>query len=266
MIDYLLRKTIAAHPDVAFILKPSTSGATTRSRAKAATEEPLIESNAFFADDAAILAGGIRSLQDTVAEIEKFLRYFQTEAELVELKFNVPKCDVLAATNGKLVKPGTELLEVNNGNRLKTVGDFKYLGSFLVNEASDIKARSGQARTACKSVRQFWRNPAVSRRIKATIFRSICVTMFSYGAPSWVLTDTTEKFMQGKFTRMLKYAMGYEATAHMTLPEIYEFIPSIKSIVVSQRMTMLGSTYRQHYKTPQVMCRVLNNLGNKLVA
>ena len=90
--------------------------------------------------------------------------------------------------------------------------------------------------------------------------------MCTYGAPGWVLDAKLHSYMQGKFTKMLKYAQGWCVTEHIALVDIYKYVDSIKSIVVKQRMAMLGNVFRSEKAAPQVMCRVLSFLGAQSVS
>ena len=50
-------------------------------------------------------------------------------------------------------------------------------------------------------------------------------------------------------------------TEHIPLSDIYKYVDCVKSIVVKQRMAMLGNVFRSEKTAPQMMCRILNYLG-----
>ena len=133
------------------------------------------------------MSGGDGRLDGYVQSLTELLREVQRLAEEVELKFNTDKCDILSVVSGRIEPAGQTKLEILRGEKLKTVTEFKYLGSLLSSTKNEVKKRFGQAWAACKIGRKFWINKLVPIQLKITVFKAIVVSMCTYGAPGWVL-------------------------------------------------------------------------------
>jgi hypothetical protein len=185
--DYILRRALALHPEVAFILEGNTTGPRTRSRAQREQGNGLRETGGLYADDLFVMSGGDGRLDGYVQSLTELLEGLQRLAEEVELKFNTDKCDILSVVSGRIEPAGQEKIEILRGEKLKTVTEFKYLGSLLSSTKNDVKKRFGQAWAACKIGRKYWINKLVPIQLKITVFKAIVVSMCTYGAPGWVL-------------------------------------------------------------------------------
>ena len=264
VVDYLLRRALSAHPEVSYLLKPGlNSGPATRAARKREATGTLRVTEGVYADDTYFISGGKGPLPGFISDLQRLLREFYETAKQVQLTFNIPKCDILAVESGRTLKANLELVEINDSAKLRTVSEFKYLGSQLVSVKSDINGRFGQAWAACKGLRKFWRCGAVPRPLKATVFKALCLSICTYASPSWLLNANLHNLMQGKLTRMLKYAMGFDVTAHIPLAQIYGSIDPMKAIVTQRRMDMVASHYRTQEIRPQLMCQVLDYTGTQ---
>jgi hypothetical protein len=169
---------------------------------------------------------------------------FEAVARFSGLEFNAPKCDTVAIKNGDLQKKGSVTFRTLDGKEVKSVSDFSYLGSLLVSEANDIRKRLGQAQAATKEAIKIWKSKQITQASKAMFFTSLVVSIATYGGSTWVTNEKTERSMQGKFTRMVKLAMGHESTAHVNLAEIYELVLPIQAILRKCRLSFIGTAYR----------------------
>jgi hypothetical protein len=86
--DYILRRALALHPEVAFVLEGNTTGPRTRSRAQREQGYCLRETGGLNADDLFFMSGGDGRLDGYVQSLTELLKGLQRLAEEVELKFN----------------------------------------------------------------------------------------------------------------------------------------------------------------------------------
>ena len=245
--DYIIRKAIEKCPLAGFSFPTTTSNYRLRSVSRtdlALAAVGNLLSNLFYADDSALLAGGTQSYDYYVSMLEEFVQAFEAVARFSGLEFNVPKCDTVAIKNGDLQKKGSVTFRTLDGKEVKSVSDFSYLGSLLVSEANDIRKRLGQAQAATKEAIKIWKSMQITQASKAMFFTALVVSIATYGGNTWVTNEKTERSMQGKFTRMVKLAMGHESTAHVNLAEIYKLVLPIQATLRKRRLSFIGTAYR----------------------
>ena len=89
-----------------------------------------------------------------------------------------------------------------NGERIKQVNNFKYLGSYIASTVHDINVRIGKAWSALKQLTNIWKS-RLSNNLKRNFFRESVESVLLYGAITWTLTSTLDKEIDGAYTRML---------------------------------------------------------------
>ena len=72
--DYILRRALARHPEVAFVLEGNTTGPRTRSRAQREQGNGLRETGGLYADDLFVMSGVYGRLDGYVQSLTEILR------------------------------------------------------------------------------------------------------------------------------------------------------------------------------------------------
>ncbi len=88
-----------------------------------------------------------------------------------------------------------------NGNLLKVVEDFKYLGSYIASTERDIEIRIGKAWGALNQLDKIWKSN-LSKNLKKDFFRAAVESVLLYGFTAWTLTTSLEDRLDGTYTRM----------------------------------------------------------------
>ena len=151
-----------------------------------------------FADDLCLMSQKHQHLQtktDKLAEV----------AAKTGLQVNTDKTEVMKLLN-KQQTPITL-----NGNNLKEVNTFTYLGSIVSATGGadeDVKARIGKARHAFITLRPVWRSTAISTRNKLRIFNSNVKSVLLYGSETWRVTNTISNKVQTFINSCLRYIFG----------------------------------------------------------
>ena len=83
-------------------------------------------------------------------------------------------------------KNGTIKLD---GETIKWVENFKYLGSMMLSSETDIKIRKGQAWGAFWKMKDIWKSIKISLTLKINIFKASCLSILLYGSESWIITQ-----------------------------------------------------------------------------
>ena len=99
------------------------------------------------------------------------------------------------------------IIKTINGDNIKTVENFKYLGAWMKSTESDIKIRKALAWSACHKLRTIW-SSTLKKSIKIRLFVSTVESVLLYGSSTWTVTKKLEKQIDGVYTRMLRHGTG----------------------------------------------------------
>ena len=136
-LDYALRLSLDTIHDKGITIKPRMSS---RHPSK---HIPDLD----FADDIALLA-------DCMENAQHLLNSLEEAAALVGLHLNEGKTEFISNSEA----PQDTTLTARNGNNIKKVTDFKYLGSWIMDSGKDFASRKVQAWSACNKMDRVWRS------------------------------------------------------------------------------------------------------------
>ena len=134
-------------------------------------------------------------------------------------------------------------IKAKDGETLKVVDNFKYLGAWTKSSESDISVRKALAWTACHKLRRVW-SSKLRRQIKERLFLATVESVLLYGAETWTLTKTMEKQLNGCYTRMLRMAFGVSYKDHLTNLQLYGDLPQLSTKIRQRRMRLAGHCWR----------------------
>ena len=128
-LDYILKHSIDDNINLGFTLSQ-----------RRISRHPAIHiTDIDYADDIAVTA-------DTIKDAEKMLHQIEEAAEDIGLKINSDKTEFMSL-NSK-----SDNMISRNGNSIKNVDNFKYLGSYIANTENDINTRIAKAWAALNSM------------------------------------------------------------------------------------------------------------------
>ena len=119
----------------------------------------------------------------------------------------------------------------------------KLLGSLLPSCADDIDNRISLAWHALRKVRALWRKPLGMYK-KQDLFKVLVLTVLTYGAETWTLTDALADKLDGNVTRMLRYIYRIGYAIHKSREELYLGMPLISSTIKQRRLQLAGHLAR----------------------
>jgi hypothetical protein len=137
------------------------------------------------------------------------------------------------------------------GLECKSCGSFIYLGSKLDTSASatpEIRRRIGMALTTFGTLNRVWRAKSMSRKTKASLYRSIVLSVMLYNAEVWPIKVQDIKALEGAHCRMMKKMMASSnKDEHFTNERLYaEFaMPTIADIITHKRLSWVGHALRR---------------------
>ena len=220
-LDYILRRSIDENVDLGFTLEPKKS--------RRYPEKKITDAD--YADDLAVFANLLKDASTLLHLIER-------TANTVGLHVNATKTEYICLNQDS----ATDIKSLN-GSNIKKVEDFKYLGSYIASTERDIEVRLGQAWGALHKLDKIWKSN-LSEKLKRNFFRATVESVLIYGSVSWTLTSTSEKKIDGAYTRMLRAALNIPWQSHTTNEELYEKMPRITQSIRQQRMRFVGHSFR----------------------
>ena len=222
VLDYALRKAITGREvELGFTITPR------RSRRYPAKTETDLD----FADDIALLSNDISQAQELLTAVEQ-------ESMKIGLTLNSDKTKFISLNSPPDVK-----LTAGDNKDIGKVEDFKYLGSFVMNSARDIKIRKAKAWKALNGMTKVWKSD-MSRLTKKRFFFANVESVLLYGSETWTLTPAMEKSINGCYTRMLRAAFNISWRDHLSNDELYRSIPKVTDKIQSRRLQLAGHSHR----------------------
>ena len=222
VLDYALRKAISGREgELGFTITPR------RSR----RHQAVVQTDLDFADDIALLSNDISQAQELLNQV-------QAESKKIGLVLNSDKTKFIA-----LNSPTNVQLHGEENEEIEKVDDFKYLGSYVMSTAKDVKIRKAKAWKALNDMNTIWKSD-ISREIKERFFIATVESILLYGSEAWTLTPAMVKSLDGCYTRMLRAAFNVSWRDHLTNVDLYQTIPQVSEKVTSRRLQLAGHCFR----------------------
>ena len=227
VLDYILRTALCDESLGLQITFPNTSRRNPRKLATFITDLD-------FADDIMLTSENIMNAQIMLSAIE-------TTATKVGLNINRFKTEYMVV--GNKLKGSETALYIKSGE-ISKVDDFKYLGSWLLNCEKDFASRRELAWKASIRLVKIWKSKEISREVKVNLFHACVESTLFYNAGTWTMTKTLEKKIDGAYTKLLRYALGYSWKDKISNRLLYDNLPRGSQVVQKLRLRLAGHCYR----------------------
>ena len=167
-------------------------------------------------------------------------------AAQVGLKISVPKTEYMMYN---IPSPGN--LQAD-GEDIKQVSNFCYLGSLVADSKQDFRRRKGVAWSAFWKMEKLWRKESVPLDIKLKIFQISCLSVLLYGCESWILTKDLKKSINAFATSCFRIMLHIKRTDRVPNTELYRMVRSgpLASTVLRRQLTFLGHLLRMDSSQP----------------
>ena len=136
-----------------------------------------------YADDLLLLTSRTDHMQEKTARLEE-------NAGRVGLKLNPQKCKWM-----KVNSRNNEGLRVRE-SMVEEVDSFSYLGAQVTKDGGAtlaIKKRTALAYASFNRLIKIWRARNISRKTKATLFKTLVLSVLLYGCETWKMSKGEEK-------------------------------------------------------------------------
>jgi hypothetical protein len=131
-----------------------------------------------------------------------------------------------------------------SSGQINQVSDFKYLGSWLMDSSKDFKVREGLAWKAVIRLQKIWKSRKISRAVKVKLFFACIESTLLYNAVTWTLTNSLTKRLDGCYTRLLRFCLGYKWSDHVTNVELYGKIERVSKRLLERKLKFAGHCQR----------------------
>jgi len=190
-----------------------------------------------FADDIALLSSKMNHLQQKTTKLE-------ANAAKVGLKLNDKKCKVMKSNSKNSVK-----LKVGP-NDVEEVENFTYLGANVTMDGggtADVKKRIALASGQMKKLANIWKTNNISRKTKATLFKSLVLSVLLYGCETWKLTKGEEHRLDVFQTKCLRRIFKIRWQQHITNVTVREIagMEKISDEIRRRRWNWIGHLLRR---------------------
>ena len=155
-----------------------------------------------FADDIALLLLTLNHLQSKTNRLED-------SAARVGLKLNGNKCKTLRSNSKR-----EENLTAGN-SEVENLDTLTYLAANVTKDGgstADIKRRTALASASFRRLNNIWRVTDLSRKTKASLFKSLVLSLLLYGCETWKLTRGEEEKLEIFQTKCLRKIFRMAAT------------------------------------------------------
>ena len=157
----------------------------------------------------------------------------------VGLHVNTKKTEIMAFNQTVVTTEVTSF----NGNAIKQVEIFKYVGGWLESSEHDVKIRIALVWSVCHRLLKIWKS-TLSRKIKIRIFLATVESVLLYNCNTWTLTKQLEKSLDGTYTRMLRITLNISWKEHMTNEQLYGDLPPLSKKITTRRLKLAGHCVR----------------------
>ena len=219
-LDYVLRNSLKDIENLGLIITER------KSRIYPAMRVTDIE----YADDIAITTNFIEEANTILYQIEEI-------SKDLGICINVSKTEYMSLNQDSSVSMSMKSL---NGEAIKNVLDFKYLGSYIASTGNDVSIRIGKVWAVLNNLNKIWTSN-MSIRLKRNFFRATVESVLVYGAITWTLTIALEKKLNGSYTIMLRAALNFSwRDRYMSNKDLYSKIPKITDTIREQGLRFSG--------------------------
>ena len=190
-----------------------------------------------FADDIALLSSTLNHLQSKTDRLEN-------NSARIGLKLNGGKCKTLR-TNSKRDENLTA-----GGNEIEDVESFTYLGANVTKDGgstADIKRRIALASASFRKLNNIWRARDINKKTKASLFKSLVLSVLLYGCETWKLTKGEEEKLDIFQTKCLRKVFGIRWQQHISNKTVLQMAEAekISDVVRRRRWSWIGHVFRR---------------------
>ena len=139
-----------------------------------------------------------------------------------------------------------------NGERIKQVETFKYLGSWFTSDAkseTDIKTKIGMAKTAFAALKHILTNRHITMKTKIRVLECYVWPVMLYGAETWTISKAMKKTLEAAEMWFLRKMMKISWTEKKTNELVLEMAGTqrkLMSTICKRQLQVFGHIMRKN--------------------
>ena len=130
------------------------------------------------------------------------LKNIEIEGANVGLRLNAKKTEIMLFNQNVQMD-----IMSRDGNKIKVVDNFKYLGGWVNSSEKDFEVRKAQSWSAYHKLKKIW-SSNLSKKFKIRLFITTVESILLYGSETWMVNKSFEKKLNGCYTKMLRMALN----------------------------------------------------------
>ena len=184
-----------------------------------------------YADDIALLNSSLKLAENLLHSVEE-------AALMVGLHLNASKTETLTINIDD-----TSIIKSLNGETIKSVNEFKYLGAHVPSSLNDFNKRKCFSWSAMNKLDRIWKSN-MSRHHKIRFFRACVESILLYNSETWTITQAMKIKIDGLYTKLLRRALNISWRSHVSNKDLYGDIPSLSSTIQQRHQRFAGHCQR----------------------
>ena len=181
-------------------------------------------------------AGDIAILANTPNQAETLLHILERTTAGIGIHVNAHKTEYMSYNQ-------TRGISTLDGNSLKLVDKFTYLGSSVSLTEKDIDTRLEKAWTAIDRLSIICKSD-LTDKMKRSFFQAPVVYILLHGCTTWTLTLRLKKKLDDNYTRMLRAILNRSWRQHPKRHQLYGHLPPIMKHIQIRRTRHAGKCWR----------------------
>ena len=133
-----------------------------------------------------------------------------------------------------------------NGQKLETVTSFKYLGSVISDEGSELEmlSRIAQTTAALTRLKPVWIDKSISLSSKIRLMCSLVTSLFLYSCESWTLTAELQRRIQAMEMRCYRKILCISYEDHAKIQQATGLHEDLLMIIKRRKLQWYGHVSR----------------------
>ena len=204
-----------------------------------------------YADDCALAA----SSEDDLQELTD---HFSSAAAKFGLTISLKKTEALGQSSHKSRIANPRILI--NGKPIKSVDNFKYLGSIVSKDCSmepELSARIAKANSAFNKLsKRLWSKSGIRLETKVMVYKAVVLSSLLYGSEAWTLTAKQIRRLERFHLKCLRSICRIKWYHKIPDFEILDRckIPSLQTFLDKNKLRWMGHVLRmEDTRTPKIL-------------
>ena len=145
-----------------------------------------------------------------------------------------------------------------DGNRIKAVGEFKYLGTVVCNKGGAVQEVTRRIQSAAlifSQLKTIWNASILPLLLKVRLFLAVVASVLLYNSECWAATANDVRLLEGFYFRCLRHltrstrcpaAQNHDAVDKASKIDVFRVanVPTIEALLQERRLRWLGHVVR----------------------